>query len=209
MARARQCAELFAARCQLPPSLSGGEITRMFHLFGVLTHAGFERLPPLPKPEAIGQVVNEIPGLKSQFSSVLIDSEKTLFAKIQAVMLECPGDKAGIILERLSIMEQVNFTRFWEQSRDVYERTQTTIARQSLDYQKQIKAGWSAERCAATYQAAINLSDSILRKTKPFAVKNWTEIPRGEHFERAASFSWDLAYALEYEMDPRIEARLD
>lgn len=209
LGRLEQCAILFANTCNLPPELANDGIARTRHVLDILSHAGIERLAPLSKPEIRDQVIMEIPGMKPWFNETLLEGQKALFARLAAVFETCPGEKSENILGYLAVIQDVNFTRFWEQSSDVYERTSASIARDAAGMQKEIEREWSGERCAATYEVARIIVGLIITKTRPFAAKNWETIPRSERFPDGASFAWELAYTLEHRMDPTIDDRLD
>ena len=209
LGRTEQCVTLFASKCTLPPDLATGGIARAQQLLHLLTHAGFERMAPLSKPEILEQVMAEFPGMRPWFNEELLEAEKRLFARVAAVFEACPGERSAVILRNLPVFEEVNFTRFWEQSRDVYDRTSASIARQTTEIEKEIESGWTSERCAATYNVARSLVGGLIKKTRPFAASDWEKIPRSERFSSAVSFVWDLTYMLEHHIDPGIDDRLD
>jgi hypothetical protein len=207
--RVEQCATLFTRECVLPPELAGGGIARGQYLFHLLSHAGFERLAPLPKPEIGAQVIAEFPGMKPWLNETLLENEKMLFAKLAAVFEECPGERSAAILENLPVYQAVNFTRFWEQSDDVYARTSASIAREVPEIRQQIQSGWSSERCAATYVIARKMVGAIIGKTRPFAARDWQQISRRDRFSMGAAFAYELAFTLEHHIDPTIDDRVD
>ena len=147
--------------------------------------------------------------MRPWFDEELLEAEKMLFARAAAVFEACPGERSSAILQDLPVFEEVNFTRFWEQSRDVYDRTSASIARQTAEIEKEIESGWTSERCAATYKVARGLVGGFIKKTRPFAARDWEKIPRSERFSSAVSFALELTYMLEHHIDPGIDDRLD
>ena len=164
---ARACSHRYVKLCPVRPESEKAYEEAM----AAIRRVTGDMLNDLQPPEKLGSLEEtalQLAHLDEQLQHAMPEHERRLYARIEALNRVCPDAKGQKRHDVIELNIDANFVRFWRQPQPIYQRTLDSLNQEASEFEKAIRAEWSAERCAATLDVGRSVLAEMLSKNMPF-----------------------------------------
>jgi hypothetical protein len=142
--------------------------------------------------------------VRTRFMEEQLEFDKELFAKVGAVDKACPDERSDKTARFLTNASGAEFMRYWGKSLSEYSSLMEDINRKGLGYYRQIKRGWTNERCVKTRAFGRSLLSALKDKVVLYVGDDWYHYTANEKFGQGAAYTAEMAVLFEAQVHPDV-----